>query len=93
VGKHTAADGASAHPIVAAAALVHRTAGPGGRHPAAGARAAQESGLGWPAPPPPEGGGVGWPRDMTDAVSAAEEPAHPVARRGWRRLLASSRVA
>jgi hypothetical protein len=91
VGKHTAADGASAHPIVAAA-LVHRTTGPGGLHHAADSRGAQQSDLGWPAPPPPEDGGLGWPGDMTDAVSAAEEPAHPVARRAWRRL-ASSRVA
>jgi hypothetical protein len=93
VGKHSAADGASVHPIVADA-LALRTTGPGGVHYADGVRAATESGLGWPAPPPPETAPLGWPgRASTDAGHADVAAAPPVARRGWRRLLGLSRAA
>jgi hypothetical protein len=63
VGRHAAADGASAHPIVADA-LAHRDGGALAAHSAE--RADGESGLGWPAPPPQEGGGPGWPGDVDD---------------------------
>jgi hypothetical protein len=69
VGKHTAADGDAAHPIVAEA-LASR---PGGSSHAGGARADTESGPGWPAPPAPGGSGLGWPGDLTDAVSPASD--------------------
>jgi hypothetical protein len=61
VGEHTASDGSTVHPIVAGA-LTSRA---GGAHHTDGSGAAGadgESGLGWPAPPRPEGGGLGWPR-------------------------------
>jgi len=77
VGEHTASDGAAVHPIVAGsltsrAGGVHHT--DGSRAEAAGADG--ERGLGWPAPPRPEGGGLGWPRDATDAA----DPAGPSSR-------------
>jgi hypothetical protein len=68
VGKHTAAEGASADPIVADA-LASRSAGAG--HSADGARATQERGIGWPATPAPRGGGLGWPGDLRGRGSAA----------------------
>jgi hypothetical protein len=67
-----------------------------GRHSApeeASSRDDGTSGLGWPGTPEPDGGGLGWPADAKDAVSAVAEPARPVARRGWRRLLGLSRAA
>jgi hypothetical protein len=98
VGKHAAPEGASADPIVAEA-LAHRSAPP--VH-----HAAAESPVGWPDPPAPEGGGLGWPADADSAKAGQngavdggavdrtpEQPAPPVARRSWRRLLGVSRVA
>jgi len=87
VGKHAAPEGASADPIVAEA-LAHRST-PAVHH------AAVEGPVGWPGTPAPEGGGLGWPADVDGAEvdRAPEEPAPPVARRSWRRLLGVSRVA
>jgi hypothetical protein len=98
VGKHAAPEGASADPIVAEA-LAHRST-PAVHH------AAGEGPVGWPGTPAPEGGGLGWPADADGAEAAGngavdggevdrapEEPAPPVARRSWRRLLGVSRVA
>jgi hypothetical protein len=98
VGKHAAPEGASADPIVAEA-LAHRST-PAVHH------AAVEGPVGWPGTPAPEGGGLGWPADVDGAEAAGngavdggevdhapEEPAPPVARRSWRRLLGVSRVA
>jgi hypothetical protein len=85
VGKHVAREGTSADPIVAEALA---------RRPATAVHhAAAEGPVGWPGEPAPEGGGLGWPADVGAADSAPEEPAPPVARRGWRRLLGSSRAA
>jgi hypothetical protein len=94
VGKHAAAEGASAHPIVAAA-LAARPAETGGAHSIDGARAGGESPLGWPAPPAPGGGGLGWPADIdTDATAPAQADAPPAAlRRSWRQLFGARRVA
>jgi hypothetical protein len=91
VGRHTAADGASRHPLVAAA-LAQRATATGQRD--GGGSPGRESGLGWPGPPPAPGRGLGWPGDAatdaggagTDEAAAAEEPAPASARRGWRRL-------
>jgi hypothetical protein len=87
VGRHAAADGASAHPLVAAA--LARRAGDDTRR-----RADQQGernnagGLGWPGPPSPGGGGLGWPDDTAEADSAAVKTASAVSpRRGWRRIL------
>jgi hypothetical protein len=87
VGKHAAPEGASADPIVAEA-LAHRST-PAVHH------AAVEGPVGWPGTPAPEGGGLGWPADVDggEVDSAPVEPAPPVARRSWRRLLGVSRVA
>jgi hypothetical protein len=90
VGKHAAPEGASADPIVADA-LAHRSTPP--VH-----HAAVEGPVGWPGTPAPEGGGLGWPADAAptgsaDGDSAPEEPAQPVVRRSWRRLLGAGRVA
>jgi hypothetical protein len=103
VGKHAAADGAPAHPLVAAA-LARRSAESAGAHgtgdrPGAGTG----SGLGWPDPPAPDGGGLGWPGSTsTDAAStepdAAPAPSGPAsapvtARGGWRRFFRVSSAA
>jgi hypothetical protein len=93
VGKHAAPEGASVHPLVGAA-LASRDA-EGGSHREGQERPGSGSEVGWPAPPAPEGGGLGWPADA-DAGPATAEAAHqPVAvlRRGWRRVFGARRVA
>lgn len=88
MGRHTAGDGASAHPLVAAA-LEHSGSHGARRH---GADAGHEQGdLGWPGPSR-GGGGLGWPvDDSADTTEEpAEEPAPAVRRRGWRRLFGAS---
>jgi hypothetical protein len=103
VGKHTAADDSTVHPLVAAA-LSRRAGAPAGAH-------GEHSGgsTGWPEPEREGGGAVGWPGD-TDAAPAEDargdeagpvEPApspvvrtSPVAsRRNWRRLFGASPAA
>jgi hypothetical protein len=66
----------------------------------AGAVAEGESGIGWPAPPLPERGGLGWPEDARDEAGTAPadvvstgETTPRVVRRGWRRLFGASRAA
>jgi hypothetical protein len=97
VGRHAAGNGASAHPLVAAA--LERGAPHGSRrHGADGdpeGAGAERGDLGWPGPSP-GGGGLGWPADDSaetappiDAAPPAEEPAPAVRRRGWRRLFGS----
>ncbi|MGY1902710.1 MULTISPECIES: hypothetical protein [unclassified Modestobacter] len=97
MGRHLAADGASVHPLVAAA-LDQRPEPSGPRH------AAGQGGLGWPGDPA-DGTGLGWPGDRdtdrdtgggTDQAGARDEVAgRPAAprRAGWRRLFAGSRTA
>jgi hypothetical protein len=85
VGRHTAADGDSVHPVVAAA-LARRAAESGGAHRFANTgptgssthhpRTPQtrriEGDLGWPGPPPAPGGGLGWPGDLPDEPAPGE---------------------
>jgi hypothetical protein len=79
VGKHAAPDGAAPHPLVSEA-LAHRTDRPGAAH-------SEGSGVGWPAPPPPDDGALGWPQDPSTRESqAGGSPAGVPARRGWRRF-------
>jgi hypothetical protein len=86
VGKHAAPDGAAPHPLVSEA-LAQRTESPGGAH-------SEGSGLGWPAPPPPDDGGLGWPGDLPTAEShVGGSPAGVAARRGWRRFFGLRHVA
>jgi hypothetical protein len=97
VGRHAAADGAPADPLVAAA-LIRRAA------VATRSDAGEESGLGglgWPGPPAPGDGRTGWPGGVDDVPAAptpeaapvtqpvaepAAEPAPAEGRRGWWRL-------
>jgi hypothetical protein len=98
VGRHAAADGAPADPLVAAA-LTRRAA------VATRSDVGEEGGLGglgWPGPPVPGDGRTGWPGGGVDDVPAlpapeaapvtepvaepAAEPAPAEGRRGWRRL-------
>jgi hypothetical protein len=100
VGKHAAPEGSAVHPLVAGALARRAADGPDGHgadgHGPAG-HAVDEQGeqspaertgrVGWPAPPAPGGGGLGWPGgDPAEATGrpVAEVPA--VAQRGWRRL-------
>jgi hypothetical protein len=82
MGRHTAADGTSVHPLVAEG-LSRRAVGTGTHR----TDARQSTEVGWPAPAT-KGEGLGWPGDLAtdgdDGEAAAEEPA-PRARRGWRR--------
>jgi hypothetical protein len=89
VGKHAAAKGASADPIVAAA-LASRPEHAGGAHSADGAG---ESPVGWPAAPVPGGGGLGWPADADAEGTATATVAEPDLRPAWRRLFGARRVA
>ncbi|MGY1855245.1 hypothetical protein [Modestobacter sp. SYSU DS0290] len=89
MGRHVAAEGASVHPLVAAA-LEQRPEPSGPRH------AAGQGGLGWPGDPA-DGTGLGWPGDLDragdrDRAEAPDERAVP-RRAGWRRLFGGSRAA
>ena len=91
MGRHTAADGSSVHPLVAEA-LAQRPADAVGAHRDGAPRAAGEGdGLGWPGPPSPGGGGLGWPGDASatdpSTSSESERSARPERPRGWRRFL------
>jgi hypothetical protein len=86
VGRHAAGQGAPAHPLVAAA-LAQRPPGGARRHSDENGHepgGSERGGLGWPGPPPGDGG-VGWPPDgAAENVATTQEPA--VQRWGWRRL-------
>jgi hypothetical protein len=92
VGKHAAPEGASAHPLVTAALASRPSAG---AHSHDGQGEGGSSEVGWPAPPAPGGGGLGWPADAENHGAAAPEAPATVAPvlRGWRRLFGASRVA
>jgi hypothetical protein len=92
VGKHAAAEGASADPIVAAA-LASRNEHAAAVHSADGAGTAGESPVGWPAPPVPDGGGLGWPSDAEATARASAGDAEPEPRRVRWRLFGAGRVA
>ena len=88
MGRHAAADGAPADPLVTAA-LAQRAAEAAG-HDAV--EIGEPGGLGWPGPPAPGDGRTGWPgRDVDDVPPVPEpvtapEPAPTEGRRGWWRL-------
>lgn len=100
MGKHTAADDSTVHPLVADA-LSRRAAAPAGAH-------GEHSGssTGWPEPEREGQGAVGWPDDTVaipvvdmqyggvDRAPAPVAPTAPLAsRRGWRRLFGASPAA
>jgi len=96
VGKHTAADGSTMHPLVADA-LSRRAGVPTAAHDGQG------SSTGWPEPEPGGGGAVGWPDDTRPAPDGDRQEADggpgdraaapPASRRGWRRLFGANRAA
>ena len=100
MGKHTAADDSTVHPLVAAA-LSRRAGDPAGAH-------GEHSGssTGWPEPEREGEGAVGWPDDtvaippVDTRVGEADRAPAPVvrtaplaSRRGWRRLFGASPAA
>ena len=100
MGRHEAAEGASPHPLVAAA-LAGRPASAGG-HRDEPRGTAEEGELGWPGDEPaPGSGGLGWPDSATEeqAASSRTEGAGPAGtskaapRRGWRRLFGAAPAA
>ena len=94
VGKHAAPDGSAVHPLVADALARRASGGADGQGEQAPAE--RTGRVGWPAPPAPGGGGLGWPgeepaQDVTAqpgavAPSGAPSVAPSSAQRGWRRL-------
>jgi hypothetical protein len=97
VGKHVAPDGTLPHPLVAAA--LSRRAADGPPAHASGAAGDEQGsgtgGLGWPEPPAPDGGRVGWPGTgpATDAVDVSADREDTGRRRGWRRFFRPSSAA
>jgi hypothetical protein len=100
VGKHSAADDSTVHPLVAEA-LSRRAGAPAGAHD-------QHTGssTGWPEPEREGEGAVGWPDDTVKMPAVgtqdgeADRPPAPVvqavplaSRRGWRRLFGASPAA
>jgi hypothetical protein len=89
VGKHLAPEGSAVHPIVAGA-LARRAADGADGHDEE--TPAERTGpVGWPAPPAPGGGGLGWPdrepaEADADAVALSAVQAPAAEQRGWRRL-------
>jgi len=84
VGKHAAPEGSAVHPLVADA-LARRAADGADDQPDPAERSGR---VGWPAPPAPGGGGLGWPGEEPAQDRAEEPDAAPpsVSQRGWRRL-------
>ncbi|MDK3255707.1 hypothetical protein [Blastococcus capsensis] len=90
MGRHSAADGESSHPLVVAA-LAGRAGDGDGAHRGDVRAAGEEGEVGWPGPPAREGGGLGWPggdQTQTQDRAAAAPP-----RRGWRRLFGAAPAA
>jgi hypothetical protein len=98
VGKHAAADGSGVDPLVAAA-LAGRAPEVVGAHRDGADPASSEAEVGWPEPPAPGGGGLGWPGDLDREQQPAptrgqqDATSRPAARRGWRRLFGMSPAA
>jgi hypothetical protein len=69
MGRHTATDGTSVHPLVAEG-LTRRGTTTGSHRPV-DAQGQQSGEVGWPAPPN-KGHGLGWPGDLS---AGGEEPA------------------
>lgn len=100
MGRHEAAEGASPHPLVAAA-LAGRASGTAGGHREEPRATAEEGDLGWPGDEPaPGSGGLGWPGSTEEQAAAPEHagsgpPATAEAppRRGWRRLFGAAPAA
>jgi hypothetical protein len=89
MGRHTATDGSSVHPLVAEG-LARRGVATGSHR--TGDDPGQRSGeVGWPAPPN-KGHGLGWPGDLSAGDEDPAEPA-PRARRGRRRLFGTTPAA
>ncbi|MGK5111008.1 MULTISPECIES: hypothetical protein [unclassified Geodermatophilus] len=95
MGRHSAADGATVHPVVAAALARRQEGVPAGRHGDLEAESTH-SNVGWPGSPgsgegTPSGGSVGWPggasQPARQETSVADEA--PEKPRGWRRLFGS----
>jgi hypothetical protein len=86
MGRHTATDGSSVHPLVAEG--LARRGSAAGSHRTADDEAQRSGEIGWPAPPN-KGDGLGWPGDLPPG---GKEPARAV-RRGWRRLFGTTPAA
>ena len=85
MGRHSALEGASVDPVVAAALARRPADAPAGRHGDLRAEGT-ESGLGWPGTSTTHEG-LGWPGGISDeATQAAPDARPPQRRRGWRRL-------
>jgi hypothetical protein len=85
VGRHSALEGDTVHPVVAAALAQRSADAPAGRHGDLRAEGT-ESGLGWPGTSTTHEG-LGWPGGMTQQVEPATPAAEPPQRRrGWRRF-------
>ena len=89
MGRHTATDGSSVHPLVVEG--MTRRGSATGSHRTADERGQQSGEVGWPAPPH-KGKGLGWPGDLAADGDSPAEPA-PRGRRGWRRLFGASPAA
>jgi hypothetical protein len=79
VGRHTAANDATVHPLVAEG-LARRTGGSTALH--GRDEAGRPGSTGWPEPPGPEpkpgdGGGLGWPDDALPDQDAEPHDADP----------------
>jgi hypothetical protein len=71
------------HPLVAGALARRAADGADGEQPPP----ERTDRVGWPAPPAPGGGGLGWPGDdPAEAVAAPAAEMAAVSQRGWRRL-------
>ena len=85
MGRHSALEGASVDPVVAAALARRPADAPAGRHGDLRAEGT-ESGLGWPGTSTTHEG-LGWPGGTSsDVDQAPAATGGPQRRRGWRRL-------
>ncbi|CCG05271.1 hypothetical protein [Blastococcus saxobsidens] len=93
MGRHSAADGESSHPLVAAA-LAGRAGEGDGAHRGDAREPGEEGEVGWPGPPAREGGGgLGWPGGDQAQEHDQDRAAAAPPRRGWRRLFGAAPAA